>query len=404
MSDSAGSVPPQATKGPLAGVKVIEIAGLGAAPYGCMMLADMGAEVVRVDRIGGNADTPEGSPLLRNRRSMTVDLKQPAGRDLVLEMVSRADVLVEAFRPGVAERLGVGPEPCMKRNGRLVYARMTGWGQTGPLADRAGHDLNYIGLAGVLHQIGPTGGKPVVPLNVIGDFGGGGLLLAYGIVCAVLEARQSGRGQIVDAAMLDGALSFMAMFFGYREAGQFSDRTGAHLLGGGAHYYEVYETSDGGHLAVAAIEPQFYRAFLQRLGLSGERWSAAGYPASDARVTEQEWPALKAELAARFRTKTRDEWCTLFAGTDACVTPVLTLAEAARHPHNIARRAFMTVDGVEQNAPAPRFSRTAAPDPRPPRKTGADTLAVLADWGVDPSLVARARDAGALDQTLEDSP
>lgn len=396
VSDHHEKTQSGALHGPLAGVKVIEIAGLGAAPYGCMMLGDMGAEVVRIDRMGGNADTPEISPLLRNRRSMTVDLKQPEGRDLVLAMAARADVLIEGFRPGVAERLGIGPDACMARNARLVYARMTGWGQEGPLANSAGHDLNYIGLAGVLHQIGPTGGNPVVPLNVIGDFGGGGLLLAFGVVCAVLEARQSGRGQVVDAAMLDGALSFMAMFFGYRAIGQFSDRTGGHLLGGGAHYYGVYQTKDGGHMAVAAIEPQFYRAFLQKLGLSDERWRSAGYPAGGPQMTERHWPALKAELAALFLTKTRDEWCELFAGTDACVTPVLTLAEAAHHPHNIARKAFMTIDGVEQNAPAPRFGRTPAAVPLAPRKTGADTNTVLADWGIDAGLVTRARDAGAI--------
>ena len=222
--------------GPLAGVKVIEIAGLGAAPYGCMMLADMGADVVRIDRVDGRTDTPEDSPLLRNRRSICLDLKQPGGRNLALAMVEKADILIEAFRPGVAERLGIGPDACFARNPRLIYGRMTGWGQTGPLAQSAGHDLNYIGLAGLLHQIGPPGGKPAVPLNVIGDFGGGGLLLAFGVICALWESRQSGRGQIVDAAMLDGAVSFMSMFFGLRARGQFADRTGSHMLGGGAHY------------------------------------------------------------------------------------------------------------------------------------------------------------------------
>ncbi|HUE10127.1 MAG TPA: CaiB/BaiF CoA-transferase family protein, partial [Steroidobacteraceae bacterium] len=230
--------------GPLAGIKVIEIAGLGAAPYGCMMLADMGADVVRIERIGGSGDTPESSPLLRNRRSVALDLKSSDDRDLALAMIEKADVLIEGFRPGVAERLGIGPAACFARNVRLVYGRMTGWGQTGPLAETAGHDLNYIGLTGLLHQIGPTGGKPVVPLNVIGDFGGGGLLLAFGVVCALWEARASGRGQIVDAAMLDGALSFMAMSFGYRALGQFADRTGSHMLGGGAHYYDTYETKE----------------------------------------------------------------------------------------------------------------------------------------------------------------
>jgi alpha-methylacyl-CoA racemase len=273
---------------------------------------------------------------------------------------------------------------------------MTGWGQTGPLAQSAGHDLNYIGLAGLLHQIGPTGGKPVVPLNVIGDFGGGGLLMAFGVACALFEARGSGRGQVVDAAMLDGAVSFMAMFFGYRAIGQFTDRTGAHLLGGGAHYYDVYETQDGGHLAVAPIEPQFYRAFLEKMGLVEERWLSAGYPALDPQGMQSAWPALKAELAALFRTRTRSQWCDLFAGGDVCVTPVLSLAEAADHPHNRARNAFIDVGGVQQNAPAPRFSRTPASEPLPPREAGADTAGVLADWGIDPGLVTLARTDGAL--------
>jgi alpha-methylacyl-CoA racemase len=374
--------------GPLAGVKIIEIAGLGAAPYGCMMLADMGADVVRIERVSGSGDTPELSPLLRNRRSIALDLKKSEGRDLVLAMTEKADVLIEAFRPGVAERLGLGPDACFARNARLVYGRMTGWGQTGPLAQSAGHDLNYIGLTGLLHQIGPTGGKPAVPLNVIGDFGGGGLLLAFGVVCALWEARSSGRGQVVDAAMLDGALSFMAMFFGYRALGQFADRTGSHLLGGGAHYYDTYETKDGRHLAVAPIEPQFYETFLRKMGLDAERWRQAGYPAHDPRVVEQEWPALKLELTARFKTKTRDEWCEVFAGSDACVTPVLTLAEAAEHPHNRARRAFIEVGGLLQNAPAPRFSRTVPGPPRAPPKTGSDMQAVLADWGIDPGGMA----------------
>jgi alpha-methylacyl-CoA racemase len=370
------------SKGPLAGVRIIELAGLGAAPYGCMMLADMGADVVRVDRIGGSRDTPENSPLLRNRRSISVDLKSAAGRDLVLAMVGKADVLVESFRPGVAERLGVGPDACLAKNPRVIYARMTGWGQTGPLASAAGHDLNYIGLTGLLHQIGPTGGKPVVPLNVIGDFGGGGLLMAFGIACALVETRRSGRGQVIDAAMVDGALSFMAMFFGYREIGQFDDRTGSHMLGGGAHYYDVYEAADGKHLAVAPIEPQFQRAFLQKLGLSDPRWLAAAYPADGPQVVQHEWPALKAELTRIFRTRTRDEWCQLFAGSDTCVTPVLTLAQASEHPHNRSRGAFIEVGGVQQNAPAPRFSRTAPAPPRPPRPTGADLEEVLRDWGV----------------------
>jgi alpha-methylacyl-CoA racemase len=375
--------------GPLAGIRILEIAGLGAAPYGCMMLADMGAEVVRIDRVGGSPDTPENSPLLRNRRSVTLDLKSDAGREAVLALVRKADVLIEAFRPGVMERLRLGPDICLALNPKLVYARMTGWGQTGPLSQAAGHDLNYIGLAGVLQQIGPTGGKPTVPLNVIGDFGGGGLLMAFGVVCALLEARRSGTGQVVDAAMVDGALSFMAMFFGYRELGMFFDKPGSHLLGGGAHYYDVYETADGKFLSVAPIEPQFYRPFVQKLGLDAGRFLPAGYPAHDHNTVESTWQALKKELTAVFKTRTREEWCTFLEGSDVCVQPVLTLAEAAQHPHNRARGMFIDVGGVEQSAPAPRFSRTAADTPRPPPKTGADTAAVLADWGVGPAIVAR---------------
>jgi alpha-methylacyl-CoA racemase len=379
--------------GPLAGIKVIEIAGLGAAPYGCMMLADMGAEVVRIDRVGGPAGTPEDSPLLRNRRSVCLDLKRPRGRNVVLAMVEKADILIEAFRPGVAERLGIGPDVCLTRNPRLIYGRMTGWGQTGPMAHSAGHDLNYIGLAGLLHQIGPTGGKPVVPLNVIGDFGGGGLLLAFGVMCALWESRQSGRGQIVDAAMIDGALSFMSLFFGLRAHGQFADRTGSHMLGGGAHYYNIYETKDGGHLAVAPIEPRFYRAFLEKMGLDGARWRESGYPAHGAQTVERDWPDLKLALADIFRSKTRAEWCAFLADGDVCVTPILTLAEAARHPHNRARDAVIEVDGIEQNAPAPRFSRTSPAHPAAPPKAGADGQAVLADWGIDVALLAGENDA-----------
>jgi len=381
--------------GPLTGVKIIEIAGLGGAPYACMMLADMGAEVIRVDRLGGDKDTPDTSPLLRSRRSIALDLKRAGGRDVLLAMTDTADVLIEAFRPGVAERLGIGPEPCMARNPRLIYGRLTGWGQSGPMAPMAGHDLNYISLSGVLHQIGPTGGQPVVPLNVIGDFGGGGLLMAYGIACALFESRQSGRGQVVDAAMLDGALSFMAMFFGYKAANQFDDRTGTHLLGGGAHYYNVYETADGKSLAVAPIEPQFYSKFLDKLGLTDSEWRCAGYPVLDAKAVAL-WPALRERLAAIFKSRPRDHWCQLFAGSDVCVTPVLTLQEASEHPHNQARKAVIDVGGIAQNAPAPRFSRTAPDAPRPPRRTGADTADILRDLRIDARLIEKARADGAL--------
>lgn len=368
--------------GPLAGVRIVEIAGLGAAPYACMMLADMGADVVRVDRIGGSADTPPDSPLLRNRRSVVLDLKDPAGLRTALALMEKADILIEGFRPGVAERLGIGPQECLARNPRLVYGRMTGWGQEGPLSGSAGHDLNFISLAGLLHQIGPKDGKPAVPLNVIGDFGGG-LLLAFGVICALWESRRSGRGQIVDASMVDAALSFMAMYFGYRAHGEFADRTGTHLLGGAAHYYDTYETKDHRYLAVACIEPQFYRRFLELMGLDTPRWRAAGYPAGG-ESTREEWARLKAELAVIFRSRSRDEWCALFEGSDVCITPVLTLAEAAKHPHNRARGAFIAVAGMEQNAPAPRFSRTQPAPPAAPSRCGADSDSVFKDWGIRP--------------------
>lgn len=383
--------------GPLCGIRVVEVGGLGAVPYGCMMLADMGADVVRIERQGGNAEIPAHSPLFRNRRSLALDLKKPQANDIALALIERADVLVEGFRPGVAERLGIGPEICLQRNPRLVYGRMTGWGQTGPLSQRAGHDLNYIGLTGLLHQIGPTGGNPVVPLNVIGDFGGGGLLMAFGVVCALFEAQRSGKGQVVDTAMIDGALSFMAMFFGERAAGKFPDRTGAHLLSGGAHYYNIYETADGKHLSVAPIEPQFYGAFVAKLGLDLHRFLPAGYPNENCATVAHDWPALKAELTAIFKTRTRDAWIALFEDSDVCVTPVLTLAEAMEHPHNRARESFIEIQGVRQQAPAPRFNRTVPSKPTAPPDFGADTDAIAQEWGLEPALIERARAAGATD-------
>lgn len=381
--------------GPLHGVRIIEIAGLGAAPYGCMMLADMGAEVVRIDRLGGRADTSEQQPLLRNRRSMTLDLKNPAGRDVVLAMCEKADVIVEAFRPGVAERLGLGPDDCLGRNPKIIYARMTGWGQTGPLAQQAGHDINYIGLTGLLHQVG-TAGKPVPPLNIVGDFGGGGLLMAYGIVCAVLEARQSGKGQVVDAAMLDGALSFMAMFFGDRVDGRFNDRTGQHMLGGAAPYYDTYECADGRYLSVGPLERQFLQIMVERLQLDPVRWLESTFPDLKPDDLDERWPRLKRELAEVFRSQPRAHWLQLFDGSDACIAPVLTLKDAATHPHNVARQSFIEVGGIQQQAPAPRFSRTVPAHPQPPPKTGADTDAVLQEWAIAASLGEAARSKGAL--------
>lgn len=373
--------------GPLTGVRVVELAGLGAAPYGCMMLADMGAEVVRIERpSGAGVDTPQDSPVLRNRRSLILDLKRKEAVDAVLAMVEKADILVEGFRPGVTERLGLGPDICLARNEKLVYGRITGWGQDGPLAQAAGHDLNYLALSGMLKQIGPTGGKPVVPLNVIGDYGGGGLLMAFGVVCALFEARQSGKGQVVDAAMIDGALSFMALYFGYRDQGQFFDQAGSHMLGGGAHYYNVYETQDGGFLSVAPLEPNFYLTFIEKLGLDKSRYLPTGYPAHTEQTVAQDWPALKTELAEIFKTRSRDQWCELFKDSDVCVFPVLSMDEAVEHPHNTARQAFIEVGGVLQQAPAPRFSRSVPQPPEPPPLPGADMKLIAADWQLDPAI------------------
>ncbi|NHA15910.1 CaiB/BaiF CoA-transferase family protein [Thioalkalivibrio sp. XN279] len=378
--------------GPLAGLKIIEVAGLGAGPYCGMMLADMGADVIRIERMPAPPAIPD--PLARSRRSVALDLKQPAGLEALLQLVDGADALFEGFRPGVAERLGFGPEACLERNPRLVYGRMTGWGQDGPLAPRAGHDLNYIALSGALHSIGVKGGKPVPPLNLVGDFGGGGLLLAFGMVCALLERARSGRGQVVDAAMLDGAISMMAMFCGFRAMGLFDDATGSNLLGGAAHFYDTYETADGRFLAVAPIEPEFYAEFLERMGVDRERFLPHGFRLG--RIDSSHWDTLKRELAEVFRTRTRDEWCALFADCDACVTPVLGLSEAPQHPHNAARRNFVEVGGVMQNAPAPRFSRSTPERPSPPRRPGADTRTVLAEAGLDAAALAALAEAGVI--------
>ncbi len=381
--------------GPLAGVRILELAGLGAAPYGCMMLADMGAEVVRIERPVSNPRSLR-DPQLRNRRSVVLDLKKPEAVEVLLGLVESADVIIEAYRPGVAERLGIGPEVCLARNPRIIYGRMTGWGQSGPLAQAAGHDMNYIALTGMLSMIGPRGGKPVPPYNVVGDFGGGGLLMAYGLVCALLEARQSGKGQVVDVAMIDGAISFMGMTFENRANGNFREGVGENVLTGAAHYYDTYETSDGKFVCIAPIESQFYALLIDKLGLDRARFIPAGYPALDETTRDVTWPALKGELAAVFRSQTRDEWCALLEGTDVCFAPVLGVEEATRHPHNVAREAFIEVDGIVQNAPAPRFSRTVASRPTPPRMPGADSDAVLSEWKIDAGLAARARASGGV--------
>jgi alpha-methylacyl-CoA racemase len=384
--------------GPLHGVRIVELAGLGPAPFCGMMLADLGADVIRVERDAARAGAQAPKdPLQRTRRSIVLDLKHPDGVAALLDLVARADVLIEGYRPGVPERLGFGPDACFARNPRLVYGRMTGWGQHGPLARRAGHDLNYLALSGALHLIGPRGGKPVPPLNLVADFGGGGMLLAVGVLAALHEAKASGRGQVIDAAMIDGTTAQLAMHYGLRadDRGEFSDATGESLLAGGAPYYDTYETKDGRHLAIGALEPPFYGEMLRRLGLDPVWHSGAGWPALDAAARER-WPVLRDAIANAVRTRTRDEWAEVFAESDACVSPVLTLAEAERHPHHVARGTHVSVDGVVQNAPAPRFERTTLGVPRPPRVPGADTAAVLAEAGYTAERIEALRASGAV--------
>jgi alpha-methylacyl-CoA racemase len=372
--------------GPLRGLRVVELAGIGPGPFCAMLLADLGAEVLAVERpSSGRGAWP--ALLARGRRRVAVDLKHPQGAGVVLDLAAGADALVEGFRPGVAERLGIGPDECLARNPRLVYGRVTGWGQEGPLAHAAGHDIDYIALAGALHPVGPAGGPPVPPLNLVGDFGGGGMLLALGVVAALLEAGRSGRGQVVDAAMVDGAALLTTQLHELLAAGLWSDRRGANLLDGAAPCYGVYETADGRHLAVGALEPRFYAELLARLGLSGEDLPA--------QLDRDGWPVLRERLAALFRTRTRDEWCRLLEGTDACVAPVLSLTEAPDHPHNQARGSFVDVGGVVQPAPAPRFSRTPCARPDPPA-SGDDPGPTLAAWGLSADRVARLRAAGAI--------
>ncbi len=359
--------------GPLAGLKVVEMAGIGPGPFAAMLLADLGAEVLRIAR--------PGTPVLahdvtaRSRATVALDLRQAAGVEAALRFIERADVLVEGFRPGVMERLGLGPEACHARNARLVYGRMTGWGQHGPLAQAAGHDINYIAISGALHAIGRPGEAPVPPLNYVGDFGGGGMLLVVGVLAALLEARQSGRGQVVDAAMSDGAALLSAFMYGFKAAGRWSNQRGENMLDGGAHFYDSYACADGRHIAIGAIEPQFYAELRERCGIHD--------PIFDAQMDPTRWPLLKLKLADIFRTRTRDAWCALLEGSDACFAPVLDWDEAPQHAHNRARETFVTLDGVVQPAPAPRFSRTPAAPPTRQQVTTPE--AALRAWGADAS-------------------
>jgi alpha-methylacyl-CoA racemase len=377
--------------GPLQGLRVIELASIGPGPMCCMLLADLGADVVRVDRL-----EPSGLGLPvdkrydvngRGRRSVALDLKSQAGREAVLRLVEGADVLVEGFRPGVTEKLGLGPADCQARNPRLVYGRMTGFGQTGPLAAAAGHDLNYIALTGVLHAMGPAGGKPVPPLNLVGDYGGGALYLAFGVMAALFERQRSGLGQVVDAAMVDGASSLASIFHGLRAAGQWRDERGANLLDGGAPFYDTYETADSKHISLGPLEPKFFAQLATALGLE-ERYLKRQY---DRRL----WPELRQAIAAAVKRETRDAWCEKLEGSDVCFAPVLTFAEAPAHAHAVARGAFIEVAGVVQPAPAPRFNRTPAGLPQPSPAEGEHTHAVLTEAGYTDTEIEALRAQGA---------
>lgn len=377
--------------GPLTGLRVVEITGLGPGPFCGMLLADLGASVLRIERleVAGAVDRarPATNAMHRGKRAIGLDLKAPDGVDAFLRLVEHADALIEVFRPGVAERLGIGPEACLARNPRLVYGRLTGWGQDGPCASMAGHDIDYLALAGALEPLGRAGQPPTPPINVLGDFAGGGLLLAYGIVAAIVERERTGRGQVIDAAMIDGAALLLTPFFAARASGAWGPR-GTNLLDTGAPFYEVYETADGKWMAVGALEPQFYAAFCAGLGIEPASLPDRDDPAC--------WPELKARFAAVFRTRTRDEWCAIFDGTDACVAPVLSPVEAPGHPHHRARRGFLELAGVPQPAPAPRFSTHPHPKPTPPEHPGAATATVLSDWGFTAQEVAALQGAGVL--------
>ncbi|GIJ26751.1 CoA transferase [Micromonospora qiuiae] len=362
-------------KGPLVGLRVLELSGIGPGPFAASVLGDLGAEVLRVDRPGGaGTGVPEHlDTLRRSRRSVVLDLRQEAGVEALLTMVEAADVLIEGYRPGVAERMGFGPDVCLRRNPRLIYGRMTGWGQEGPLAQNAGHDLNYIAVTGALHAMGRRGQPPAIPLNLVGDFGGGSLYLVVGVLGALLERERSGLGQVVDAAIVDGVAHLITMFHGMLAAGMWRDERGVNLLDSGAPWYDTYETSDGGHVAVGAIEPKFYAQLMETLGLD---------PDQRRRSDPRQWEAIRAELTKAFLSRTRDEWAEIFGASDACVAPVLSLREAIDFPHLRERNVFVDVAGIMQPAPAPRLSRTPGAVQSAPPRVGAHTRAALREWGV----------------------
>ncbi|MGY2114900.1 CaiB/BaiF CoA transferase family protein [Nocardia gipuzkoensis] len=380
------------SSGPLTGIRIVELGGVGPTPFAAMLLSDLGADVIRLDRPpgydGGAPIDAKFNLLNRGRRSAIFDLKKPAAVEAVLRLVGEAHVVLEGFRPGVAEKLGLGPDECMAVNPALVYGRMTGWGQHGPLASDPGHDLNYISLTGVLHSVGRAGEPPAIPLNLAGDFGGGSLYLALGVVSALLESRTSGRGQVVDAAMVDGSASLMTLFYGLFAAGYWSDERGVNRLDSGAPWYNVYETADGGWISVGANESRFWRNLLRIMGIDESEMPG--------QHDKSQWPAMQERFAAVFRTRTRDEWCALAEGQEACLTPVLSLTEAPRNAHLRVRGTFIDVEGVAQPAPAPRFSRTPGAIQRPPAEPGEHTDEVLSDWGFTPAELTALRDQGAI--------
>jgi len=381
--------------GPLSHITVIELAGIGPGPFACMMLADLGATVIRIDRLPGPPSKGGLEDLMRNdsivdrgRRSVSVNMKDPRGVEAVLRLMERADILVEGFRPGVAEKLGLGPSVCHARNPRLIYGRMTGWGQTGPLAQAAGHDINYISLSGALHAMGEADRPPVPPLNLLGDYGGGGMLLVVGVLAALAEALRSGKGQMVDAAMTDGAALLMAAQYGLMAKGFWQDRRESNFLDGAAHFYGTYECADGRYVSIGAIEPQFYSQLLTLCGIDDPQFRQ--------QWAQEEWPALRRKLDAVMRQRTRDEWCALLEGTDACFAPVLSMAEAPLHPHNQARGTFVAPQGVSQPAPAPRFDRTPSGLPQPAPTVGAHTGELLAHAGFAPEDIRALHEAGVI--------
>jgi len=377
--------------GPLHGIRILEFAGIGPGPFAAMLLSDLGADVLRLDRAGHvkePAPEPPADFMNRGRRSVGLDLKSPEGIETALKLVEKADALIEGFRPGVMERLGLGPDVCLARNPSLVFGRMTGWGQEGPMAPAAGHDINYIALAGSLAPIGRRGEKPTPPLNLVGDFGGGGMLLAFGMACALVERGRSGQGQVVDAAMVDGAAVLTTMIHAFHQMGAWRDERGTNLLDTGAHFYDTFETADGKYVSIGSIEPQFYALLLEKIGLAGEELPR--------QMDREQWPALKERFEKIFKTKTRDEWCEIMEGSDVCFAPVLGLSEAPKHPHLAARQTFVEHAGRVQPAPAPRFSRTPGAISRPAAHPGQHTSEALADWGFDAAEIETLRANGSV--------